>query len=428
MALLGSVSDGYFPTIGTVNMPKLLRHLRNRTNQVRELTFVRDAIHHKSSKGTGATSDTLGTGTALSGPLVNFGYEENDSSDRTESGDNAYHHDSPSLTAGGLIALQTPIISRATRHERTGQRVTGECKFYIPTISQIKGESTIRTVGGSEAKLLSTVATEESTLITGIVNPFAGLHNLVEFETFDKLLDKERIVGGIGGLSGNLSSDGNTYLNDDQDDEVPPIDELRTTHEINLRMQNDEQGYQIDRCSFGFRELTGSTSATDLEGNSITIRNSSNKNISYFEFVGSMSGGTDNATLRWTPLAPDGVTLSVLKTNSGDTMFHFVDLPVGGVKDGDITSTPTTGFGDIEKMIASTTGGFDTRKMVDQFNKIRKLKIVTTAGTVIFVRNLELYKAAEWRIDSIKDYRDNYQEIKAVRVRGDRMSRRRAYG
>ena len=79
-------------------------------------------------------------------------------------------------------------------------------------------------------------------------------------------------------------------------------------------------------------------------------------------------------------------------------------------------------------MIASTTGGFDTRKMVDQFNKIRKLKIVTTAGTVIFVRNLELYKAAEWRIDSVKEYRDNYQEIKAVRVRGDRMSRRRAYG
>tara|TARA_R100001509_G_scaffold158653_1_gene124101 strand:+ start:473 stop:1756 length:1284 start_codon:yes stop_codon:yes gene_type:complete len=427
MALLGSASEDYFPTMGTVNMPKLLRHLRNRTNQVRELTFVRDAIHQKSSKGTGATSDTLGTGTALSGPLVNFGYEENDSSDRTESGDNAYHHDSPSLTAGGLIALQTPIISRATRHERTGQRVTGECKFYIPTISQIKGESTIRTVGGSEAKLQSTLATEETTLITGIVNPFAGLHTLVEFETFDKLLDKERIVGGIGGLSGMLSSDGNTYLNDDQDDTVPPIDELRTTHEINLRMQNDKQGYQIDRCSFGFRELTGSQNVTLDDGSSITIRNSSNKNISYFEFVANM-GGTDNATLRWTPLAPDGVTLSVIKTNSGDTMFHFVDLPIGGVKDGDIIAGPTTGFGDIKNMIASTTGGFDTRKMVDADNRIKKLKIVTTEGSVIFVRNLELYKAAEWRIDSIKEYRDNYQEIKAVRVRGDRMSRRRAYG
>ena len=79
-------------------------------------------------------------------------------------------------------------------------------------------------------------------------------------------------------------------------------------------------------------------------------------------------------------------------------------------------------------MTASITGGFDTRKMVDSNNKIRKFRIVTTSGSVIFVRNLELYKTAEWRIDSIKEYRDNYQEIKAVRVRGDRMSRRRAYG
>lgn len=428
MALLGSASDGYFPTNGTVNMPKLLRHLRNRTNQVRELTFVRDAIHQKSSKGTGATSDTLGTGTALSGPLVNFGYEENDSSDRTESGDNAYHHDSPGLTAGGLIALQTPIISRATRHERTGQRITGECKFYMPTLAQMKGESTIRTVGGSEAKLQSTLATDETTLITGIVNPFAGLKALVELETFDKLLDKERIVGGMSSSSGELSSGKNTYLNQADDDEVVPLDTTRTTHQIDLRMQNDEQGYQIDRCSFGFRELTGSQSATDLEGNSITIRNSSNKNISYFEFVATMNGVSDGATLRWTPLANDGVTLSTIGTNSGDTMFHLIDLPVGGVKDGDITSGPITGFGDVKNMIASTTGGFDTRKMVDSNNKIRKFRIVTTTGSVIFIRNLELYKTAEWRIDSIKEYRDNYQEIKAVRVRGDRMSRRRAYG
>tara|TARA_Y100001938_G_C8078422_1_gene427570 strand:- start:419 stop:1702 length:1284 start_codon:yes stop_codon:yes gene_type:complete len=416
-----SPTDNYFPVMGTVNMPKLLRHLRNRTNQVRELTFVRDAIHQKSTKATGATSDTLGTGTALSGPLVSFGYEEDDFSDRTESGDNAYHHDSPGITAGGMIALQTPIISRATRHERTGQRITGECKFYMPTLSQIKGEPTIRTVSDRTAKLQSTLATEETTLITGIFNPFAGLHALVELETFDKLLDKERIVGGMT-RNQELSSDANTYLNNTIDDEVVPLDTTRTTHEMVIATANDEQGYEIDRCSFGFRELTGSQNATLDDGSSITIRNSSNKSISYFEFVASMNGGTDNATLRWTP---EGGSVS---TNSGDTMFHFIDLPVGGVKDGDVTPTPTTGFGDIKNMTASITGGFDTRKMVDSNNKIRKFRIVTTSGSVIFVRNLELYKTAEWRIDSIKEYRDNYQEIKAVRVRGDRMSRRRAYG
>ena len=309
-----SPTDNYFPVMGTVNMPKLLRHLRNRTNQVRELTFVRDAIHQKSTKATGATSDTLGTGTALSGPLVSFGYEEDDFSDRTESGDNAYHHDSPGITAGGMIALQTPIISRATRHERTGQRITGECKFYMPTLSQIKGEPTIRTVSDRTAKLQSTLATEETTLITGIFNPFAGLHALVELETFDKLLDKERIVGGMT-RNQELSSDANTYLNNTIDDEVVPLDTTRTTHEMVIATANDEQGYEIDRCSFGFRELTGSQNATLDDGSSITIRNSSNKSISYFEFVASMNGGTDNATLRWTP---EGGSVS---TNSGDTMF-----------------------------------------------------------------------------------------------------------
>jgi len=31
-------------------------------------------------------------------------------------------------------------------------------------------------------------------------------------------------------------------------------------------------------------------------------------------------------------------------------------------------------------------------------------------------------------VDGIKDYRDELMEVKAVRVRGDRTSRRRAYG
>ena len=30
--------------------------------------------------------------------------------------------------------------------------------------------------------------------------------------------------------------------------------------------------------------------------------------------------------------------------------------------------------------------------------------------------------------ESIKDYRDEYMQISAVRIRGDRASRRRAYG
>ena len=44
------------------------------------------------------------------------------------------------------------------------------------------------------------------------------------------------------------------------------------------------------------------------------------------------------------------------------------------------------------------------------------------------LKDIYLYKEAEWRVETIRDFRDEYMEIGAVRVRGDRTSRRRAYG
>ena len=57
---------------GSVNMPKMLRHLSHRSNQVRDLTFIRDAIYSKEYKKYPANATS---GTELSGPPVNFGYE-----------------------------------------------------------------------------------------------------------------------------------------------------------------------------------------------------------------------------------------------------------------------------------------------------------------------------------------------------------------
>ena len=61
-------------------------------------------------------------------------------------------------------------------------------------------------------------------------------------------------------------------------------------------------------------------------------------------------------------------------------------------------------------------------------NYFDNFKIVLTASVAQEVKHLRMYKAAEWRVESIKDYRDEYMEVKAVRVRGERISRRRAYG
>ena len=99
--------------LGSVNFSKLMRHLRHRTNQVRDLVFVRDPIHRKSTKTTGATSDTLGAGTALSGPAVNFGYEQNSFATQSAGTDAAYHVNSPEMTIPGFTAIQSPIIKIA---------------------------------------------------------------------------------------------------------------------------------------------------------------------------------------------------------------------------------------------------------------------------------------------------------------------------
>ena len=60
--------------LGTINMPKLLRHVSHRTNQVRNLVFQRDAIYNKEVMTTKASS-TSGRGggtTSLTGPSVSL--------------------------------------------------------------------------------------------------------------------------------------------------------------------------------------------------------------------------------------------------------------------------------------------------------------------------------------------------------------------
>ena len=54
--------------------------------------------------------------------------------------------------------------------------------------------------------------------------------------------------------------------------------------------------------------------------------------------------------------------------------------------------------------------------------------IELTASAAVEIKDVYLYKSAEWRVETIKDFRDEYMEVGAVRVRGDRTSRRRAYG
>ena len=93
--------------LGRVNMPKLLRQMRHRTSQVRDLVFIRDEIFSKSTK-------TTKVGGTLAGPPVNFAYETDDNTDNlsTTVANKAYHKATPELVLPGLKLLSiagTPL-------------------------------------------------------------------------------------------------------------------------------------------------------------------------------------------------------------------------------------------------------------------------------------------------------------------------------
>ena len=314
-------------------MPKLLRQMRHRTSQVRDLVFIRDPIYRKSTK-------TTKSGGTLAGPAVNFGYEENLSTARTEGSDAAYHADSPELILPGLKCLQSPVISRSGELERTGHRITGACTFYAPSLDYILA-----------------------------LDNFSETTQFNELETYDKLIDIERIIYTATDYSATS-----------------------TSHTIKT-FDDKSAGYQLDRLQFKIKSGTTLTKIA-LSGD---------------------EGGTTKS-LTWS---------GSLALSSSE--YITIDVPLRDIEAGDTTSVYKDGVRteltagtdntilDIDKLYGAST--YDLLSLV-----------LTTSSGLVELKDIYFYKEAEWRIQSIKDYRDEYMEIGAVRVRGDRGSRRRAYG
>ena len=319
--------------LGRVNMPKLLRQMRHRTSQVRDLVFIRDPIYRKSTKSTKS-------GGTLAGPAVNFGYEENLSTARTEGSDAAYHADSPELILPGLKCLQSPVISRSGELERTGHRITGACTFYAPSLDYILA-----------------------------LDNFSETTQFNELETYDKLIDIERIIYTATDYSATS-----------------------TSHTIKT-FDDKSAGYQLDRLQFKIKSGTTLTKIA-LSGNE----------------------GGSTKSLTWS---------GSLALSSSE--YITIDVPLRDIEASDTTSVYKDGVRteltagtdntilDIDKLYGAST--YDLLSLV-----------LTTSSGLVELKDIYFYKEAEWRIQSIKDYRDEYMEIGAVRVRGDRGSRRRAYG
>ena len=313
-----------------------MRHVGHRTNQVRDLVFARDAIFRKVTK----THDSQGSPQALEGPAVNFGYEGRLSTGVSATTNTAYHVNSPELILPGLKAVQTPIISRSGELERTGHRITGSCTFYMPSLSYIKS-----------------------------LDNFSETTQFDELETYDKLLDVERIIQNFSNVSATQQTTVFTF-------------------------PDETAGYEADRIQFKIK-----TSGT----------------LDYITIVGNENSTT--TSLKW-----DG-TLAL----SSDA-FTIIDIPIRDIAVGDTTTiykdgTPTTFTAatnntilDVDKLHGSST------------HELTRFVVELTASAAVEIKDVFVYKSAEWRVETIKDFRDEYMEVGAVRVRGDRTSRRRAYG
>ena len=342
---------------GTINMPKLLRHMAHRTSNVREVLFQRDAIFNKSTKTTGATTGTEGTGTALSGPAVNFGYETstNTTIDGSAS-DTVYHLTTPPLTIGGLKVLQTPVISRSGVLERTGHRISGECDFYTPSLATIRQ-----------------------------LDNFSETTQFDEFEAYDKFIDIERVVY----KPNDISSTNDQTINISSASKVLE----KITLEEGVSGSTYNSGYEVDRIRFKIK--------TADELSSITLNGK--------------EGGADKS-LVWTvtdAFAPSDWVLIDLPIRDIGAATDTEEVWVNGVN---YTFTPSTRTLDVDKLYG------------DSNNYLSSLVIATSSSNSIELKDINIYKSAEWSLETIKDYRDEYMQISAVRVRGDRTSRRRAHG
>jgi hypothetical protein len=347
-----------------------MRHIAHRSSQVRELVFVRDPIYRKEVM---TTKDINKDGTrtdALAGPAVSFGYETSENTTVTASTDRAYHVDSPEIVIPGLTMLQSPILSRSGTLERGGFRVTGGCTFYAPSLDYIKA-----------------------------LDNFKNAVAFAELESYDKLIDIERILLTPADI--DITVDGN-------------IQTVAT-------FSDATSGYEIDRLQF----------KAEIQNSS----DSNYENLSSIRIGGNISGS--DAYLQWAPLPiaqggndNDGVKV---RTTAGNNEYNLnamvVDLPIKGVEAGDTTTIWENGTGFIYS--ASITNNFDIDKLIgDSNNELGYIKIAlgTPFDDDCKISNIKLYKQAEWRIEAIKDYRDEYMQISAARVRGSRASRRRAYG
>ena len=152
--------------------------------------------------------------------------------------------------------------------------------------------------------------------------------------------------------------------------------------------------------------------------------NSSTGRMTTIEIEDEATGGGVAGKLTWT-------FLDTSNPNFDDAKYHIIDLPLSNVSTGDrayYIYVPSSGASEIRTLDATVTNSFDIKNIDGENRELVTVTISANSGATSFMsKDLYIYKAGEWRIDEIKEYRDEYMELQCSKIRGERGSRRRAY-
>jgi hypothetical protein len=375
--------------MGSMNMAKAIRRIGHRSGQARKMTFYRTAIQSKDDYGVESTTVAAGN---------------------------------EGLTIPNIDAFIAPIVTQSDNFTRAGHTVVGSASIYIPALSTIKKN----VLGISDA---------------GAHN--ARLSSFNELESKDILYDMEKIIYSVD--SGTDAS-------------------LKETYTITA----NTAGFEIDRLQFKVTDSTTANrittivitdslknfltwtfdSSTNFDDNKYHIIDLPLSNVDASEKAYCIYVPSSGATGIRTATATFGFTDATCDTTNTDaTVTHVANasivagLPVSGtgIPDGatiaSITGTPgsSTSF-ELSAAATATTdpvtltfgGDFDIKNIDGETITLDTI-IITSNASNMTTKDFRLYKAGEWRINAVKEYRDEYMELSCAKIRGDRGSRRRAY-
>ena len=239
------------------------------------------------------------------------------------------------------------------------------------------------TVVGSATLYIPSLSTIKKNIlgINSAGDTTARLSSFNELESKDILYDMEKII---------YSSDPDTGTN---------------TYSIPSNMSC----FEMDRLQFKVKDTRAYSSGAYDENRITTI------------ILTDSAGGT----LKW---QFDGTL-----TNFDNAKYHIINLPLSNVSSTDkayiiyVPTSPSTPLKtEIRAVTATITGSFDIKDIDGETKTLANIIISSNAASMA-TKDLHLYKAGEWRIENIKEYRDEYMVLGCTKIRGERGSRRRAY-